>query len=61
MVKLSKESLLKVGKGAAIAGAGAALAYLVEAIPGLDLGVWAPLVAAGLAVLVNLVRKLKKT
>jgi hypothetical protein len=43
----------KVGKGALIAGAGAALTYLLEAIPGLDFGIYTTVVGAGLSILVN--------
>lgn len=57
---MSKEALLKVGKGALIAGGGAALAYLLEALPSLDLGVWGPLVGAALSVGINALRKLGK-
>ena len=57
---MNKESLVKIGKGAAIAGAGAILTYLLEAVPGLELGQWTPLVVAALSVAVNAVRKLGK-
>ena len=55
---MNKEALVKVGKGALIAGAGAALTYLLEAVPGLDLGQSTPIVVALLSVLVNVIRKL---
>lgn len=47
----------KVGKGALIAGAGAILTYLAEAIPGIDFGQYTPLVAAILGILINFGRK----
>jgi len=56
--KKNKEKLTKIGTGALIAGAGAALTYLVEALPAIDLGVLTPVVVAVLSVLVNVVRKL---
>lgn len=55
---MSKEDLISLAKGAAIAAAGAAVAYLSQWASGQDLGVWAPLVTAGAAILANLVRKL---
>lgn len=55
---MSKEAAVKVVKGAGIAAAGAALTYLVQAVPGLELGDWTPIVVAVLSVLVNAVRKL---
>ncbi len=55
---MSKEAAIKVAKGAGIAAAGAALTYLVQAVPGLDLGPWTPVVVAVLSVLVNVVRKI---
>lgn len=55
---MSKEAAVKVAKGAGIAAAGAALTYLVQAVPGLELGDWTPIVVAVLSVLVNAVRKL---
>lgn len=55
---LDGKKLWKVFKGAMIAGAGAALAYLSEYASGTELGVWAPIVTAGLAVAVNILRKM---
>ena len=57
---MTKESALKVAKGAGIAAAGAALTYAIEAAPGLDLGQWTPIVVALLSVAVNALRKLGK-
>lgn len=56
------EKLKKIGRSAAIAGAGAALAYLLAAIQsgGLDLGIYGPLAAAALAWLVNTLREMAK-
>lgn len=56
--KLISQDLKKVLVGAGLAAAGAILTYLVEALPNIDLGQWQPIIAAVLAVLVNLVRKL---
>lgn len=52
------DKLVSVGKGAAIAAAGAVLAYLTEWTSGQEFGVWAPTIAAVLAVATNAVRKL---
>lgn len=57
---MTRESLIKVAKGAAIAAAGAALTYALEAVPGLDLGHWTPIVMAVLSTAVNALRKLGK-
>lgn len=48
---------VKIAKGAAIAGAGAVLTYLSQELSGHDFGDLQPVVAAVLAVLVNIVRK----
>ena len=53
-----KEKFIKVLKGAAIAAAGAALAYITAYVADEDFGTWTPVVTAGWAVVVNLVRKL---
>jgi hypothetical protein len=55
--KIDVVGLKKVGKGALIAGAGAVLTYLVEAVPGIDFGSYTPLVVAVLGILVNFGRK----
>lgn len=54
---LSAEDVYKVVKGAGIAAAGCAIAYLVDAIPGLELGIYSPLGVAASAVLANLAAK----
>ena len=55
---LSGADLLKVLKGALIAGAGVALARLADMIPGLDLGTHGDLIAAALMIVINVLRKL---
>ncbi len=57
LLVLSKAKLISVAKGAAIAAAGAALAYLTQWVTGQDFGLFEPAVVAGLGVLVNLLRK----
>ncbi len=54
---LDKENLRKIGKGAAMALAGALLTYLADLLPQIDFGAWTPLVAAGFSVLANSAHK----
>lgn len=57
---MNKEKLLKVVRGAGIAGLGAVLVYIVDAIPSLGIPeAYVPLAAAIGAVLVNFVRQLR--
>lgn len=51
------EDIKSVLTGAGIAGVGAALTFIVENLGKLDFGEWTPFVAAGVAVVVNLIRK----
>lgn len=55
---MTKEQLISIIKGAGIAGIGAALTVLTQWASGMNFGVWAPLVVAGLSILANVVRKL---
>lgn len=55
---MTADQIASVARGAAVAAAGAALTYLTQWVSGQDFGVYTPLVAAGLAVLTNVVRKL---
>lgn len=54
---MNKDKLISVAKGAGIAAAGAVLTYLTQWTSGTDFGAAGPVVAAVLAVLVNVVRK----
>lgn len=54
---LEKEQWVKIAKGAGIAGGAAALTYLIEATPDMDLGNWTPVVVAFLSVAINVIRK----
>ncbi len=49
--------LKKVGKGALIAAAGAALTYALEALPNVSFGDYTPLVMTVFTVIVNFARK----
>ena len=55
--KLDSDEMKKVGKGCLIAGVGAVLVYLAEAIPGIDFGAWTPIAVAVFGVATNFVRK----
>jgi len=55
--RLVSQDFQKVGRGALIAGVGAAGTYLFEALPGVDFGEYTPLVVAVVSVLANLFRK----
>jgi hypothetical protein len=56
--KLDGNEWAKIGKGAAIAGGGAAAVYLFQELGQYDYGEWGALVGAGLSVLINFLRKL---
>jgi len=56
-LKLNKKDLTKVGTGAAIAGGGAAVVYILQALPMIDFGQYTVAVAAFASVALNLVRK----
>lgn len=53
---LNKEDGKRIGKGALVALVGALLVYATDTIPQVDFGTLTPLVAAGFAVLANIVR-----
>ena len=53
---IDKKGLIKVGKGALIAGAAAVLTYLEGTIPSVDFGEFTSVVVAFNAVLVNFAR-----
>ena len=55
---LTKEQWIKVAKGAGLAAGAAVLTYGLEAVPGLNLGDYQPIVVAVLSVLLNIVRKI---
>ena len=50
---LNWTDLQKVGKGALIAAAGAALTYLSEHLGSVDFGQYTPAVVAGISILIN--------
>jgi len=55
--QINKTDIKKILTGAGVAGAGAALTYLVEVLPNIELGDYSPLVVALFSVLANAVRK----
>jgi hypothetical protein len=52
----SKDVLVKVLKGACIAGGGALLTYLAEAVKTMDFGLTTPVVVAAFSVAINYIR-----
>jgi len=58
--ELNKEDLMKIGKGAVIAGVGAALVFIAEALPSVNFGEYQPVAIVVSSVLVNVARKLAK-
>jgi len=52
-----KIKLIKLAKGAVIAGLGAMLAYMAEGLQGIDFGEWTPIAVAGFSVAVNAIRQ----
>jgi ABC-type antimicrobial peptide transport system permease subunit len=55
--QLNKEDLTKLGVGALVAVGGALLTYLADTIPGVDFGVYTPVVVAIASILINSARK----
>lgn len=55
--RLNRQDMKRVGLGASVACGGAVLTYLAEIIPGIDFGVWTPIVMAVFSILVNAARK----
>jgi len=58
--KFDIESLIKILKGAGIAGGAVAIIYILEAIPNLDFGAYSVLVVGICSVLINAVREYLK-
>ena len=56
MRKLYSYNWKKIGKGALIAGGGAAISYVLEVLMKTDFGNWSPVVTALAAVTINAVR-----
>lgn len=57
---LDSATLLKILKGALIAGGGVAAIYILEMIPTLEFGAYTALVTGICAVLINAIREYKK-
>lgn len=55
--QLNQEDLTKLGIGALVAVGGALLTYLADTIPGVDFGVYTPVVVAIASILINAGRK----
>jgi hypothetical protein len=56
-MELTTQNILKVVKGAAIAGGGAAAVYALQAVGQFDLGQFSAMAAAIAAIVINAVRK----
>jgi len=54
------DTIVKIIKGALIAGGGVAIVYTLEGISVLDFGEWSALVAGICAVLINFIREFRK-
>ncbi len=54
---LDSADLVKIGKGALLAGGAAAITYLVGALPGVNFGPYTGILVPILSVALNLVRK----
>lgn len=50
---MTSQHYLSILKGAGIAVGGALLTYLLTQLPGISLGVYTPIVTAGLSILIN--------
>lgn len=55
--KFDRQTLIKISKGACIAGGGAALLYILKALNALDYGTSTPIITALLAVIINAVKE----
>lgn len=58
--QFDKESLIKVAKGAGIAGGGVALVYILQAVSSMDFGELTPLVVGLASVLINAIKEYAK-
>ena len=59
--RFDKSTLLKIGKGALIAGTGAVALYLLDAVGTMDFGsTWTPIIAVLVPVLINAIREWTK-
>ena len=54
---IDTKGLIKVAKGAGIAGGATVLAYLLEALPGVDFGEYTAVIVGVLAIVINFLRK----
>ncbi len=54
---IDTKGLIKVLKGAGIVGGAAALTYIIEALPGVNLGEYTPIIVGISSIVINFVRK----
>jgi hypothetical protein len=58
LLQMNITQLKKIAKGAAIAGGGASLTYLLSVLPGIDFGQYTAIATAALSILINITLKL---
>ncbi len=51
--KFDKETGIKIGRGALIAGGGSVITYLLEQLPNIDFDDWTPIVVSVGSILLN--------
>jgi hypothetical protein len=57
---LDRETLIKIGKGALIAGGGVAVVYILQAITQIDFGGFTPIIVGIASILINAIREYQK-
>lgn len=55
--RFDKATLIKIGKGALIAGGGALLVYVLQSLSSMDFGEMTPLITSLCAILINSIRE----
>lgn len=55
-----RATMLKIGKGALIAGGGAVIVYVAQALQGQDFGAATPAVVAVCSIVINIMREYRK-
>lgn len=55
-----KESLIKISKGALIAGTGAVALYFLDIVSKLEVGTWTPIIGMAVPILVNAIKEFMK-
>jgi len=58
--KFDQESLVKIGKGALIAGGAVAILYILESLTAIDFGNATPVVVGILSIIINAIKEYRK-